>query len=493
MLRASRLFALVVLLAAISGGCAHNLKEINPGPDLSRWTRAVDWQAAGDETVEVLSGYLRVNTANPPGNERAGALYLGAILEREQIPYEIIDLSAGRASLVARLKGSGSQPPLCLLSHIDVATVDESEWPQGKGPWSGTVDEDGVIWGRGAIDMKGMGALELMTMVLLKRLQVPLSRDVILLAVADEEVGNRGMQQIVDDHWGRIGCSHLVNEGGLGIKDIVFEGQTVNAISVGEKGVLWLKMNVRGEGGHGSTPRPEMTTAKLIDLVQRIRDRDVEPNYHPAITELLARVGDHGGGFKGFVLKRPFLVEWLAEGDLLDGPRTRAALIDTVHVTGLDTGTHEPNVVPSKASALLDCRLQPGTSADDLLEHLKWLTGCDPCVSFEVIFSAPASVSPWDDPLYEALARHAVQGREDAVAGPAVSVGFTDSLYARAKGTRAYGFVPFALTRDEVSTMHAPEERVSVENVHRGLRVLFSVVLEVAAAPGLPDVPPEGR
>ena len=95
--------------------------------------------------------------------------------------------------------------------------------------------------------------------------------------------------------------------------------------------------------------------------------------------------------------------------------------------------------------------------------------------------------------LYEALARHAVQGREDAVAGPAVSVGFTDSLYARAKGTRAYGFVPFALTRDEVSTMHAPEERVSVENVHRGLRVLFSVVLEVAAAPGLPDVPPEGR
>ncbi len=492
MLRAPRI-TLLLVLAAAAAGCAHNLKELKPGPDIGRWVKAMDWQAAGDETVEVLSGYLRVNTANPPGNERAGALYLGAILEKEQIPYEIVDLAPGRASLIARLKGSGSQPPLCLLSHIDVATVDEAEWPDGKGPWSGTVDEDGMIWGRGAIDMKGMGALELMTMVWLKRLKVPLSRDVILLAVADEEVNNLGMQQIVDHHWGRIGCSHLVNEGGLGIKDIVFEGQTVNAISVGEKGVLWLKMNVRGAGGHGSTPRPELTTAKLMDLVNRIRAREVEPNYHPATTELFARVGDHGGGFKGFVLKRPSLVGWLAEGDLMEGARTRAALIDTIHVTGLATGTHEPNVVPTKASALLDCRLQPGTTPEELIEHLEWLTGCDPCVTFEVIFSAPASVSPWDDPFYEALARHSTADRGEAVAGPAVSVGFTDSLYARAKGVRAYGFVPFELTQDELSTMHAPEERISVANVHRGLRVLFSAVLEVAAAPGLPDVPEEGR
>jgi acetylornithine deacetylase/succinyl-diaminopimelate desuccinylase-like protein len=474
-----------LLLTLVFCSCAHSLPELPAGPRLPAAAGGIDWVKAGDEAVEVLAGYLQVNTANPPGNESAGAAYLAQILEREGIPSKTYEFAPGRGSLVARLPRAADAPgdegAICLLSHIDVAAADASKWPEGKGPWSGVVDDEGALWGRGALDMKGMGVLELMSMIWLKRQGVPLRRDVVLIAVADEEVHNQGMKHLVDQHWEEIRCSHLINEGGLGIRDALFEGQTAFAISVGEKGVLWLRMTVRGEGGHGSTPRPGLAPVRLLDKLQLIREREVEARMHPSLSETLARAGDHGGGLTGFVLKRPLLVDWMAEGKLMGRPGTRAALIDTVNITGLDTGDHEPNVVPTEASALLDCRLLPDTSAAAMVRRLQVITGDDPDVIFETLFGAPASVSPWDDPLYQALARHAVAGRDDAVAGPVLSVGFTDSLYARARGVRAYGLIPFEITEEEALTMHAPHERVSVANVRRGLEILFKVLVEVSA------------
>jgi acetylornithine deacetylase/succinyl-diaminopimelate desuccinylase-like protein len=487
-----------LVLAGIGlASCAHPLPPAKPAPSLRGWPDAIDWRAAGREAAEVLSGYLKVDTCNPPGNETRGARYLAGVLQREKIPYEILEFTPGRGSLIARLKGSGAKKPLCLLSHIDVATAEAEHWPEGKGPLSGTIDDKGMIWGRGALDMKGMGVLELMTLVWLKRLGVPLERDVVLLAVADEEVGNRGMRFVVDRHWGKIRCSHLVNEGGLGLRNALFDGQTVFAISTAEKGVLWLRRRVKGEGGHGSVPRPEHTTAKLLDALQRIRARVPEPTYDPSLEEMFARVGEHRGGLSGFVLKRPILVRSLLRERLMGRPGTRAALIDTINITGLSTGEHQPNVVPSTATALLDCRLLPGSSPAKVVGELMRLTGFDPQISFERLTYAPALGSPRDDPLFEALARHCVAGRTDAVAGPVLSIGFTDSIFARQRGVHAYGLIPFEVTEEEANTMHAPNERVSVQNIERGLRILFSVVIEVAAdldrpkqVPGGPRRPP---
>jgi len=456
--------------------------------------------------VSVLSDYLRIDTSNPPGNEARAARFLGQRLEQQGIATEYVELSPGRESLIARLPGSGAQAPLCLLSHTDVASAEPAKWTAGKGPFSGVVDpstslgaggaggagEQAYVWGRGALDMKGMGVLELETLVWLKRLGVPLTRDVVLLAVADEEVHNEGFRQLVQLHWERIGCSHLVNEGGLGLKDVISSGQTVFAISVGEKGVLWVRLTAHGSAGHGSTPRPDTAPVRLLDALATLRALAPDPVFDPSVVELLARVGDHMGGLKGFVLKRPLLQRWLAKGELMAEPGTRAALIDTLNVTGLDTGEHEPNVVPSEASALLDIRLLPGTRPEQALATLEDATGHDPALTFEVLQAVPAAMSPWeDDPLYAALARHAVGARTDAVAGPALSIGFTDSIYARQIGVRAYGFVPFEITEPEARTMHGADERVSVDNVRRGLQVLFQAVLEVSAdlsvaAPGAP-------
>ena len=240
------------LLAAVLVACTHPTPGLEPGPELRGWPGGwVDWPAAGEEAARVLSGYLAIDTRNPPGNESAGARYLAALLAREGIASQLVEHAPGRSSLIARVRGTGAAPPLCLLSHIDVAEANAGEWPADKGPLSGRI-EGGMVWGRGALDMKGMGAIELMTLLWIKRLEVPLRRDLILLAVADEEVENRGMQELVERRWKQLGCSHLVNEGGLGLKGGLFPGQTVFAISVAEKGVLWLKMIARGQGGHGS-------------------------------------------------------------------------------------------------------------------------------------------------------------------------------------------------------------------------------------------------
>jgi acetylornithine deacetylase/succinyl-diaminopimelate desuccinylase-like protein len=471
--------ALACLLASACATLPRAQLGVDP-PELARWRDGVKWDDAGDEAVRLLSGYLQVDTANPPGNETRGATYLAGLLQKDGIASEIVEFAPGRGSLIARLKGTGAEKPLCLLSHLDVVPAEAKNWQQP--PFSGLVDANGMIWGRGALDMKGMGLIETMTLVWLKRLAVPLKRDVILLAVADEEVDNRGMQFIVQKYWPQIDCSHVVNEGGMGIRDAMAPGQTIFAISVAEKGLLWLKMIAHGKAGHGSTPIPGRAPDRLLDAIAKIRARHPEATWQASTREVLAQVGHDAGGMTGFVLTRPMLQDWLAEGQLMKNPGTRAAMIDTVNVTGFG-GAEEPNVVPAEVWAHLDCRLLPGHKPQELLADLIKLVD-DPNIRFEILHQAEANGSPWDDPFYRALARHAVAGKKNAVVGPVLSPGFTDSLLLRPLGVRAYGFVPFAANQDEAGTMHGENERVSSANVRDGLRVLFGAVVDVAALPG---------
>ena len=472
---------LLALLVALTACATIPRADLGTSPaDLARWRDGVDWTTAGEEAVRVLSAYLAVDTSNPPGNETRGAQFLADILTKEGIASEISEFAPGRGSLIARLPGSGAQKPLCLLSHIDVVPAEAARWKQP--PFSGLIDQNGMIWGRGALDMKGMGVLELMTLVWLKRLHVPLSREVILLAVADEEVGNLGMRHVIDKHWGKIGCGHVVNEGGMGIRDALTPGQTVYAVSVAEKGLLWLRMYATGKAGHGSTVVPGRAPQRLLEALDKIRARHPEVTWQDSVRQTLAAVGHDAGGVTGFVLTRPALQNALVEGKLLANPGTAAAMTDTVNITGFG-GANEPNVVPAEVWAQLDCRLLPGHKPDDLLAELKALVN-DPNIRFEELHRAEANASPWDDDFYRALARHAVAGKSGVVVGPVLSPGFTDSLHLRPLGARAYGFVPFATSQEDAGTMHGENERVSRDNVVDGLRSLFRAVVDVAALPG---------
>ena len=457
--------------------CATKVAVLPPAPvDIHPYRSVVDWESVEDEATDILSGYLQVDTTNPPGNETEGALFLGGILEESGIPYEIHESSPGRGNLIARLEGAGSEKPLCLLSHIDVVTAEPDKWPEDKQPLSGVV-KDGYVWGRGALDMKGMGVMELMTMLLLKRNEVPLKRDVILIAVADEETGGEGMQYLVNTYWDYLDCGQLINEGGLGLYDMLFEGQTVYPISVGEKGSLWVKMTAHGDAGHGSTPRPNEAPQYLLNAIDALENRDVDADLSAEMQMFLAAVGEGKGGVNGFVLKRKALVNRLVKPKLMDNPLTRAAIINTVHLTGLE-GRNEPNVVPSEVSAILDCRLQPDVDPEEFLSWLETLVG--PNITFETIGAKQGNASPWDDPLYYALVRAATEGEPESVAGPVISVGFTDSIYVRPKGTNAYGFVPVRLTEEEMRGFHGAHERLSVKELGLGTKKLYSAVLEVS-------------
>lgn len=480
------------LLAALAPAFAATPPEPYETPaHVTAWRQRVDWKIAGDEAVRLLSEYLQVDTRNPPGNEAAGVAWLGAVLDREGIAWKAIELEPGRSSLVARLAGAGKGPPLCLVHHVDVVTTEDARWPADKGPLSGAV-ADGAVWGRGAIDMKGMGAVELLTMAWIHRLGLPLDRDVVLLALADEEVASRGARQLATPElWKEIGCGQAINEGGIGAKDALFEGQDIHAISVAEKGFLWVEVVATGDAGHGSTPRADEAPERLVEAMNAITRYDPAYRVDDSLYTTLSNAGHQHGGFAGAVMKSRFLVRTLAWPRLKANPAVHASLYDTLHLTGMK-GAHEPNVVPSEVSAVYDCRLLPGTTPEVQLERLRKLVKGIDGIELRVIGSAESNGSPVDDPLFRAIAHYATEDRPHAVAGPLLSTGYTDSLVLRPLGVNAYGYLPFTVTDEELAAMHGHGERVPVEEVHEGLRRLFSMVVDVAASqpPTTPSPPP---
>ena len=438
---------------------------------------AIDWDAVEKEASLRLQEYIRVDTTNPPGTELQGAEYLARILEEEGIESTILLSAENRGNLIAKLPGKGIEKPLCLLSHIDTVTYEAEKWTHH--PLSGHLDEEGYIWGRGALDMKSMGIMELMSLILLKRQQVALDRDIILIAVSDEEDGGTGMQFLVDHHWDQLNCGALINEGGLGLKGAIFPKQNMYPISVGEKGNIWFRMVAKGDSGHGSTPRPNEASEKLLKAIAKIQASPIHTNIHPVLGQFLANVGAQKGGVMSFIMRQPFFRTLLVKPKLEKNPLTKAAMMNTVHLTGFG-GFNRPNVVASEVFAQFDCRILPGVEPNAFLDNLKKIAGRD--VSFDIITSRSGNESTMDNPVYRALARYAVAGEEGAVAGPVISVGFTDSIYVRPKGTHAYGFVPILLDAEEMNGFHGVNERISEENIGIGTKKLYSAILEVVSS-----------
>ena len=224
-------------------------------------------ESAGDEVVSHLRALLRLDTRNPPGNENLAADYLRGVLARDDIDNVTVGPSPDRVSIVARLRGDGSAPPLLLMSHTDVVAVERDKWKQD--PFGGAI-VDGFIYGRGALDMKNMVAMELQTLLLLKRRGVRLKRDVIFLAAADEEVGGRqGAGWVVDHHPELIRAEFALNEGGGNAREV--NGTLYYHVQTAEKGIQRFRLRARGSPGHGSVPRDDNAVLTLAATILRLR------------------------------------------------------------------------------------------------------------------------------------------------------------------------------------------------------------------------------
>ncbi len=439
-----------------------------------------DWKALGDEAADLLATLIQIDTPNPPGGETAAANAIARRLGHEGHRAQVLESSPGRGNVYARLAGKGGAGPVVLLSHLDVVPADPKSWKTA--PFAGT-RVDGFVYGRGALDDKGMGVVELMTMIAIKRSGQPLDRDVILLATADEEAGGKaGAGWMVEHHPELVqGAEYLLNEG-----DAIHQrpnGKTVVQVGVAEKTPCWVRLTAHGDAGHGSTPPPETAVTRLVRALNKLRryrtpvrvTRPVEA-YFAAIAQEEKEPLKSQLAHLAESLEDP---EFLAE--FTRNPRQNALVRNTLTPTVL-TGGPKTNVIPAEASAEIDVRLLPGEKPADFLATLVTVIG-DEAVQIEPLLSFPASASEPDSPFLAAVRQVMTSELPGVPVIPSVLPGFTDSHYFRDLGIESYGFAPFVLAEGEEKTVHGIDERISVENLRNGVRRLVTLLRALPSNP----------
>lgn len=435
-------------------------------------TPRIDWDAIAEEATQLLSDFIRIDTSNPPGREKAACDWLAGLLRREGIDelafYDASDASehgADRMNMTATLRGEGARPPLILLNHTDVVPVERQYW--SFEPFSGAV-VDGVIYGRGALDMKSMGIMELMAMFLIKRHGLRLNRDVVFMALADEEAGGRwGIEWIERNHPELLDAEYVINEGGWGSAEIFGTRRPAFNCSVSEKGPHWLKLTAEGRPGHGSVPHPDNALDRLVRALQRVQDWARPVEVVPELREFFDRLY-RAQILQGQASQEGF--ERMAEGNIL----ARAILTNTISATTMHAGMKH-NVIPAIAEATLDCRLLPGTDPEDFTRQVREVIA-DEKVRIEPVFSSSTVASPIQTELFGIIEDAVRDHVEEALVLPSVSSGFTDSRVFRKHGITSYGFIPILLEASEAMTIHGHDERITVENLRLGCQLLFDTV-----------------
>ena len=436
------------------------------------------------EVTNLLSDLIRINTTNPPGNETEAAKYLAETLEKEGLKCEILESTPGRGNVITRIRGTGEKPSLLLLSHLDVVPANPKEW--SVNPFGGVV-KDGFVWGRGAMDMKSMTAMEVMVMKLLKRNNVQLKGDVILAAVADEEKGGRaGAGWLVHNHLEKVRADYVINEGG-GLA-IPINGKNVYTIQTAEKGIVWFKIKAKGRPGHGSVPTAaDNAILRMNKVIEKIGNHRSKITLTPTVKQFLKEVAKENKLAQqalSVLLQNPAMadqiLDMLAQRDRAMAEEIRATLRMTIAPTIVHGGVKE-NIIPSECEAVFDCRILPGQKPADALNEIKGLLKDVDMekLEFEVIESSEPSESPMDTPLYGQIVNTIREFEPDCGVAPILLTGGTDSRYFRGVGSVCYGFQPMRadLPYGEMLRMvHGVDERISIKNLVFGTSVLYDIV-----------------
>ena len=487
-MRGSPWLVAVVLVVVACGGTVSRPEAapVETLPDrapLTAWPPNSDaeWQGLTGETARLLSAYLRINTTNPPGNEIAAARWLAAVLRRDGIESQIFEPRPGKANLIARLKGDGSARPLILLNHMDVVLASREHWQVD--PFGGVI-RDGYVWGRGALDMKGEAIVHLMTFVALKRAGIPLKRDVVFLATADEEVGvGVGAGWIAREHPELVrDAEFLLTEGGT-IRGA--SGGQVEYYGIGttEKAPFWLDVTSRGTPGHGSRPMPDNPVHRLLRALARLEAYRTPLVVTPIVERYfreLAPTQNDPIRRHWFSDIRAALDDSAAARALTSDPTYNALLRNTIVITGLK-GSDKTNVIPPVATAAVDVRLLPGQDPAAFLAELGRVIA-DSAIALTPQGPNWASTeSPADGELIAAVVAAARARHPSAIVTPAMLVGFTDSHHFRRLGIRSYGISPFPITASESRGVHGNDERVSLDALRFGLSFFGDIVVRVVA------------
>jgi acetylornithine deacetylase/succinyl-diaminopimelate desuccinylase-like protein len=436
----------------------------------------IDWDGIKEEAADILSRYIRIKTVNPPGDEEEAVLFLSEILKRENLPHEILASAPKRANIISRIKGDDPKG-LILLSHIDVVPAQSEAWDFD--PFGGQ-REKGYIHGRGALDDKGMGVMNLMAHVLIARQNVRLKKDVVFLATADEETGGEyGAGYMVREHKDKLEADLLINEGGTQMEGILPGDAPLFMIGLGEKGPLWLELKREGASGHASVPVSENAPIKLSAAISRLSKRKRPIRMSGETLDFFYGLGEGIGGIKGALLKavKIPLLRQIVGKIAAKNPSVRAMIADTTSVTMINAGVKE-NVIPGEAKATLDNRLLPGTDKDEFVGWIRKCLGDDKIMIREAMFSPP-SKSRYDEKIFSAIKDVAKELHPKSVTVPMVYQAFTDSRYFRDIGIPSYGIVPASVTAEDIKGIHGVNEKISEEALLGGVKFLYNLILKL--------------
>lgn len=491
---------------------------------------SLNWGSIGDESVELLQQLIRIKTINAKPDESETASQYKAVLDKlkdikdekklaetfktemqklsgstlivgnelelvtwvkkflgkEGIESEIFETAPGRGCLLATLKGNGSKKPVMIMAHIDVVNVQQQGWTEAD-PFKAEI-KDGYLYGRGSMDDKGMAACGIMTLVLLKRNGIKLSRDVKLLLTADEEAGGEfGIKYMVKHHKDKLDAEFALNEGGQIIKK---EGKKLVFIQTAEKSIHNIIVKAKGKSGHSSVPHDKNPITTLAMAMIKIAQYRPPHKVSDVTAKFFDRMADIEVdekvkvAMKGVSSTDPntqyLAVETLTSLRKDEAFKYNALLRNTVTPTISRTGIRS-NVIPSEAEALMNVRLLPGEDLEKFIEELTKVVARD---DVTITPETPkekrekdAPESPVDSHCYKAVEKIAAEmWGKDAIAMPVMSTGATDSRDLRKIGIDCYGLLPFPLTWEDLGRMHGDNERVLVEDFKKGIEFTYKFV-----------------
>jgi acetylornithine deacetylase/succinyl-diaminopimelate desuccinylase-like protein len=425
------------------------------------------------EAVTILSKYLQIDTSNPPGNEASAADFFAKIFDREKISCQIYESEPGRMSIRAALPGSGHKDPLILLNHMDVVPADRSAF--NFDPFGGEI-RDGYVCGRGAIDMKGIGVMQLMAFLAMKRAGSNLNRDLVFLAVADEEEGGmKGAHYLLEKHPDDFKAGLVLNEGAYGISNML-PNKTALLISPAEKGPLWIRISRRGLPGHGSMPHSKNALEKLTAAIHRLLSEEMPVTITPITADYFKKLSSGWPFLDPYMKdgKYETLARVLTQSGMLAIPALNAMVRNTISLNMLKAGV-KINIIPDYAEAQLDIRLLPGQKIDDFINFVKEKLGDDE-IKIETILASESSSSTTINDDFTILLNTLQTHFPDSLIPLSLLSGLSDSRFFRERGIPVYGFCPLMITVDQLNMIHGNDEKISVDGLIKGCEIYVEIV-----------------
>ncbi len=455
--------------------------------------------------AKLLIDLIKINTSNPPGNEDQIGQFLAPIFKQAGFEVDIIQTpQKGKSHFIARLRGNGTKKPILLAGHADVVGVEREKW--SVDPFAGVV-QDGYILGRGAIDVKGGLAVFAQAVLDIAAQKIPLDRDIILLSEADEEGGLYNTGWLAERHWDKIDCEFSLNEGGWIVKEDNSNKVRYVSISTADKSSLNLLIRAKGTSTHSSMPLADNAIFRLSRALAKVGAYDTRPKLNDSTKKFFLTLGEISEEplkthFKNLVVSDDPEKVKAADKAISQNVLLHSIMRNTIAPVFLNAG-FRGNVIPGSADATINFRTIPGTTAGELIDELQTVIN-DPmvevleapmrltagpqtpdqekaAVAMAALRRKPIPESPLTTELYQALAKHAKLTYPEALVTPYLFQAGTDAYAWRSRNIPVYGIYPYPITAEDLTRMHGNDERVPIDSLVSGLKMITNLLIDVAA------------